>query len=95
MIPVSKFKKGRLVMYRKNAWLKYKDKKPVMDFAEGYKDFITVAKNERLAVREAEKLLKANGFKNAEEVKSVKAGDRVYFINKKKCCRVHYRQRTN
>ena len=50
-------------MYRKNAWLKYKDKKPVMDFAEGYKDFITVAKNERLAVREAEKLLKANGFK--------------------------------
>ncbi len=84
MIPVSKFKKGRLVMYRKNAWLKYKDKKPVMDFAEGYKDFITVAKNERLAVREAEKLLKANGFKNAEEVKSVKAGDRVYFINKKK-----------
>ena len=84
MIPVSKFKKGRLVMYRKNAWLKYKDKKPVMDFAEGYKNFITVAKNERLAVREAEKLLKANGFKNAEEVKSVKAGDRVYFINKKK-----------
>ena len=71
-------------MYRKNAWLKYKDKKPVMDFAEGYKDFITVAKNERLAVREAEKLLKANGFKNVEEVKSVKAGDRVYFINKKK-----------
>ena len=71
-------------MYRKNAWLKYKDNKPVMDFAEGYKKFISVAKNERLAVIEAEKLLKANGFKNVEDVKSVKAGDRVYFINKKK-----------
>ena len=71
-------------MYRKNAWLKYQDKKPVMDFAEGYKNFISVAKNERLAVKEAEKLLVANGFKNVDDVKSVKAGDRVYFVNKKK-----------
>ncbi len=71
-------------MYRKNAWLKYNDKKPVMDFAEGYKSFISTAKSERLAVIEAEKLLKANGFKNAEDVKALKEGDRVYFINKKK-----------
>ena len=71
-------------MYRKNAWLKYENKKEVMDFAEGYKTFISVAKSERLAVREAEKLLKANGFKNVDDVKSLKEGDRVYFINKKK-----------
>ena len=71
-------------MYRKNAWLKYDDKKPVMDFAEGYKAFISTAKSERLAVIEAEKLLKANGFKNIDDVKSLKEGDRVYFINKKK-----------
>ena len=71
-------------MYRKNAWLKYKDNKPVMDFAEGYKNFITVSKSERLAVKESEKLLKANGFKNVDDVKSLKEGDRVYFINKKK-----------
>ena len=71
-------------MYRKNAWLKYENKKEVMDFAEGYKKFISVAKGERLAVKEAEKLLKANGFKNVDDVKSVKQGDRVYFVNKKK-----------
>ena len=71
-------------MYRKNAWLKYKDQKEVMDFAEGYKSFLSVAKSERLAVREAEKLLKANGFKNVDDVKALKEGDRVYFINKKK-----------
>lgn len=71
-------------MYRKNAWLKYKNKKDIMNFAEGYKDFLSVAKNERIAVREAEKLLKANGFKNVEDVKSLKEGDRVYFVNKKK-----------
>ena len=71
-------------MYRKNAWLKYQNREKVMNFAEGYKDFISVAKNERLAVTEAEKLLKANGFKNVDDVKSLKEGDRVYFINKKK-----------
>ena len=71
-------------MYRKNAWSKYEDKKVVMDFNEGYKAFISCAKTERLAVREAERLLKENGFKNIENVKSLKAGDRVYAINKKK-----------
>ena len=71
-------------MYRKNAWLKYKNQKEVMNFAEGYKDFLSVAKSERLAVREAEKLLKANGFKNVDDAKALKEGDRVYFINKKK-----------
>ena len=71
-------------MYRKNAWLKYKDKKPVMDFNEGYKDFISFAKTERLAVKEAERQLKANGFKNIDDFKSLKAGDKVYAINKKK-----------
>ena len=71
-------------MYRKNAWLKYTDKKPVFDFANGYMKFISTAKSERLAVIEAEKLLIANGFKNADKVNSVKAGDRLYFVNKKK-----------
>ncbi len=72
-------------MYGKNAWLKYgSDTKAVMDFAEGYKDFITTAKTERLAVREAVKILDAKGFKNADSVKSVKEGDKVYFINKNK-----------
>ena len=71
-------------MYRKNAWLKYKDNKPVMDFAEGYKAFISTAKSERLAVIEAVKLLDAHGFKNIDNVSTLKAGDRVYAINKKK-----------
>ena len=72
-------------MYGKNAWLKYgSDTKVIMDFAEGYKDFITTAKTERLAVREAVKILDAKGFKNADSVKSVKEGDKVFFINKNK-----------
>ena len=71
-------------MYRKNAWLKYQNKQEVMDFAEGYKDFISLCKSERLATKEAERLLKENGFKNIKDVKSLKAEDRVYALNKGK-----------
>ena len=71
-------------MYRKNAWLKYENKQEVMDFAEGYKKFISIGKNERLVVKESEKLLKAKGYKNIDEFKSLKVGDKVYAINKGK-----------
>ena len=71
-------------MYRKNAWLKYENKQDVMAFAEDYKGFISLCKSERLATKEAERLLKQNGFKNINEVKSLKAGDKIYAINKGK-----------
>ena len=71
-------------MYRKNAWLKYENKQEVMDFAEGYKKFISVSKNERIAVKEAEKLLKASGYKSIDKYQSLKAGDKIYATNKGK-----------
>ncbi len=72
-------------MYRKNAWSKYqKNTSEVMNFCEGYKNFISVGKTERLCVKEAIKLMTAKGFKNVDDVKSVKEGDKVYFINKNK-----------
>ena len=73
-------------MYRQNSWKKYNEaqEKEVMAFAEGYKAFLSASKTERLAVVEAVKRLEAKGFKNVESVKSVKHGDKVYFINKNK-----------
>ncbi len=73
-------------MYRENAWKKYnaKQEKEVMKFAEGYKGFLSNAKTERLAVKEVKARLDAKGYKDASELKSVKAGDKVYFINKNK-----------
>ncbi len=73
-------------MYRKNAWLKYnqKEQKEVMAFAEGYKKFLSKSKTERLAVIESIALLEKAGFKKAEGLKSLKAGDKVFFINKNK-----------
>ena len=71
-------------MYRKNAWLKYENKQDVMSFAEDYKGFISLCKSERLATKEAEKLLKAKGFKNINECNALKVGDKVYAVNKGK-----------
>ena len=73
-------------MYAKNAWLKYDDKslKDVMDFNEGYKDFITKGKTERLCVKESEKIAIENGFKKLEEYETLQKGDKVYVINKNK-----------
>ena len=73
-------------MYRKNAWKKYdaQQEKEVMKFAEGYKEFLSNSKTERLATKEAVLRLEAKGFKKAEDLKSVKPGDKVYFVNKNK-----------
>ena len=50
-------------MYRKNAWKKYgEDLSPVMNYAEGYKQFISFGKTERLVARESEELLRKAGF---------------------------------
>ena len=66
-------------MYAKNAWLKYDEKsfKDVMDFNEGYKDYITKGKTERLCVKETEKIALANGFKKLDEYDTLQKGDKV------------------
>ncbi|MDO4940438.1 MAG: aminopeptidase [Erysipelotrichaceae bacterium] len=69
----------------KTAWEKYlKNTKPVMDFCEGYKTYITNAKTEREATLEAIKLAKKAGFKDLYSVKKIKPGDRLYANNRDK-----------
>ena len=72
-------------MYRKNAWEKYKDNlNEVMDFAEGYKKFISFGKTERLVTKESIELLEKAGFQNGDKVTGLIPGDKVYFVNKNK-----------
>lgn len=72
-------------MYRKNAWIKYKDDNSlVMKFAEDYKKFIDEGKTERLVTKETISLLEKNGYKNINYLKGIKAGDKVYLVNKNK-----------
>ena len=73
-------------MYSKNAWKKYEGSKfnDLMSFNEDYKNFITVGKTERACVKESIKLAREKGFKELHEYNKLKAGDKVYFINKNK-----------
>ena len=70
-------------MYAKLAWDKYTedDLKLVMDFNEGYKDYITKGKTERACVKESVALAKAKGYKNLADMTSLKTGDKVYAVN--------------
>ncbi len=73
-------------MYSKNAWEKYQDIdiENVMKFSEGYKDFISKCKTERECVKYSIKLAEAKGYKNLDNVKTLKPGDKVYATNKGK-----------
>ncbi len=72
-------------MYRKNAWKKYNGNQSVVfDFADDYKRFLSECKTERLVTRFAIDLLEKKGFVSADKIKSVKKGDKIYFVNKNK-----------
>lgn len=73
-------------MYQENIWKTADEKKAekITSFCEGYKDFLSYAKTERLAVEETVKIAKAHGYKTLDEYKTLKAGDKVYFVNKNK-----------
>lgn len=68
------------------AWNKYtgKDLKTVMDFNEDYKKFLDNSKTERESVNTSIALAKKAGFKDINDVKTLKAGDKVYFNNRGK-----------
>ena len=70
----------------KTAWDKYQGNKvnEVMDFAEGYKTFLSNSKTEREVTASSIEIAKAHGFKDLYEVESLKAGDRVYVNNRDK-----------
>ena len=53
-------------------------KKEIEKYSRDYMRFLTVAKTERRAYAEAVRLLEAKGFKNLEDVKALKPGDRIY-----------------
>ncbi len=78
-------------MERKNAWSKYTseaDCKKVFDFAEDYRQFLTQCKTERECVDYFTEKAIALGYINLEDViekgLELKAGDKVYAVNKGK-----------
>lgn len=73
-------------MYNKYAYEKYPEDKiqPVFDFGEDYRQFLTKSKTERTFAKNSVELAKKYGFKDISEYKSLKAGDKVYSVNRGK-----------
>ncbi len=64
--------------------LKEKEKKEVFDFCEDYRKFISKAKTEREFCEDSCRVLEANGFVLLDEKAQLKAGDKVYTVNRSK-----------
>ena len=72
-------------MYAKNTWEKYKDNlNEVMEYNEGYKDYISKNKTERACVKDSIRLAKEKGFKPLDSFETLKPGDKVYVNNRDK-----------
>ncbi|MCR5321860.1 MAG: aminopeptidase [Lachnospiraceae bacterium] len=71
---------------KKNAWLKYDDKEigKVDELCEEYKSFISDCKTERECVKEIVRQAEEAGYKDLNKVRKVKAGDKLYCVNKGK-----------
>lgn len=76
----------KLKFEKKNCWEVWgeAEKKKALAFVEGYKVFLNEAKTEREAARAGIKIAEKNGFKNLARCKGLKAGDKVYAVNREK-----------
>lgn len=74
-------------MYRKNAWKEYTKSqiKDVMDFNEGYKEYLSKGKTERICVQLTKKMAESKGFRDLDVIikngEKIKAGDKIYAVN--------------
>ena len=78
--------KEKLFKTKKNGWetLNDSEKQKVLDFSKEYINFINEAKTERECVKKITEILERNGFINIENKDSLKAGDKIYYINRYK-----------
>ncbi|MDE7300575.1 MAG: hypothetical protein K2N47_00240 [Clostridia bacterium] len=71
---------------RKNVYKEADEKKmkAIFDYAEGYKKFLFKSKTERGATLSAKAEVEKAGFKAYTFGDKIKAGDKLYFINRDK-----------
>lgn len=78
--------KEKLFMQDKNGWEESSEleKKVILKFSDGYIDFLNQGKTERECTKVAKLIAERNGFKSLDKYKKLKAGDKVYAINRDK-----------
>ena len=76
--------KEKLFDNKENGWNSVKNTEDIMNYADGYIQFMNMSKTEREIIKQSKKIAESNGFKNINECESLKAGDKVYYINREK-----------
>ena len=78
--------KEKLFRKKTNGWetLNEEEKEKAYNFSEKFINFINSAKTERECVKVLTNILEKNNFKNIENLDNLKAGDKVYYINREK-----------
>lgn len=76
----------KLFRQKENGWETVDDnkKEEIFNFSKGYMDFLNKAKTEREFIKETIKVARENGYKDIMEYEKLKAGDKIYFINREK-----------
>ena len=76
--------KNKLFIKKENGWKGVKDKTEILNYANGYINFMNISKTEREIIKESKKIAESNGFKNINKCDSIKPGDKIYYINREK-----------
>lgn len=76
--------KDQLFNKKENGWNFAKNKENIFNYADGYINFMNTSKTEREIIKSSKKIAESNGFKDIKEYNSLKAGDKVYYINREK-----------
>lgn len=76
----------KLTVKKESSWKKIKprERKRIFDYCEGYKNFLTEAKTERMATKVIISFAESRGFKPIEKMKRLRPGNKVFMVNKNK-----------
>ena len=78
--------KEKLFNKKENAWKEksQEERETIFKYAKGYIDFMNKSKTEREIISSSKIIADSNGFRNINEYEKLKAGDKVYYINREK-----------
>ena len=78
--------KEKLFDCKKNGWEETSQDigKKIFEYCDGYIKYLNESKTEREIVKNSTKIARENGFKAIDEYETLKAGDKVYFVNRDK-----------
>ena len=78
--------KDKLLNEKKSGWINISDeeKNKIFSFCDDYIKFMNKSKTEREAVKTVLVMLEEKGFKDINDVDSLKPNDKIYYINREK-----------